>query len=111
MVDSGVSLSGARAEGLFGRNEQGEVMRADAFGDEFLSERGPSRTVEEVGGTGTGATMELSLLGGSAFSVGGDALLGISAGSQRLLALLALRDHPATRSHVAGKLWTVRPQW
>ena len=48
---------------------------------------------------------ELSLLGGFLFSVGGDALLGISAGSQRLLAFLALRDRVVTRHHVAGTLW------
>jgi DNA-binding SARP family transcriptional activator len=48
---------------------------------------------------------ELSLLGGFVFSVGGDALLGISAGSQRLLAFLALRDRAQTRQQVAGTLW------
>lgn len=48
---------------------------------------------------------ELSLLGGFVFSVGGDALLGISAGSQRLLAFLAVRDRAMTRNHVAGTLW------
>ena len=48
---------------------------------------------------------QLSLLGGFLFSVGGDALLGISAGSQRLLAFLALRDRVVTRHQVAGTLW------
>ena len=48
---------------------------------------------------------ELSLLGGFVFSVGGDAMLGVSAGSQRLLAFLAVRDQVMTRSHVAGSLW------
>jgi DNA-binding SARP family transcriptional activator len=48
---------------------------------------------------------ELGLLGGFVFSVGGDALLGISAGSQRLLAFLAVRDRTMTRTHVAGTLW------
>ena len=48
---------------------------------------------------------ELSLLGGFVFSVGGDALLGISGGSQRLLAFLALRDRAVTRQQVAGTLW------
>lgn len=48
---------------------------------------------------------ELSLLGGFVFSVGGDALLGISAGSQRLLAFLAVRDRATTRHQVAGCLW------
>lgn len=50
-------------------------------------------------------TNELSLLGGFVFSVGGDALLGISAGSQRLLAFLAVRDRLTTRNQVAGTLW------
>ncbi len=48
---------------------------------------------------------ELSLLGGFVFSIGGDALLGISAGSQRLLAFLAVRRRLTTRTHVAGTLW------
>lgn len=50
-------------------------------------------------------TNELDLLGGFVFSVGGDALLGISAGSQRLLAFLAIRDRVTTRNQVAGTLW------
>ncbi|MEA2843347.1 MAG: family transcriptional regulator, regulator of embCAB operon [Actinomycetota bacterium] len=50
-------------------------------------------------------TAELSLLGGFVFSVSGDALLGISAGSQRLLAFLALRDRAVPRHQVAGTLW------
>ncbi|MGI9021679.1 MAG: AfsR/SARP family transcriptional regulator [Acidimicrobiales bacterium] len=56
--------------------------------------------VEEMDGAN-----ELSLLDGFVFSVGGDALLGISAGSQRLLAFLALRDRAVTRPHVAGTFW------
>ena len=48
---------------------------------------------------------ELSLLGGFLFSVSGDVLLGISAGSQRLLAFLAVRDRLLTRTQVAGTLW------
>ena len=47
----------------------------------------------------------LSVLGGFVFSVAGDALLGVSAGSQRLLAFLAVRDRVVTRTHVAGTLW------
>ena len=50
-------------------------------------------------------TNELSLLGGFVFSVGGEALLGISAGSQHLLAFLAVRDQTMTRQRVAGTLW------
>jgi DNA-binding SARP family transcriptional activator len=52
-----------------------------------------------------GKVSKLSLLGGFAFSVGGEALLGISAGSQRLLAFLALRDKATTREQIAGTLW------
>ena len=48
---------------------------------------------------------ELSLLGGFVFSVEGDALLGISAGSQRILAFLALRNRVVTRPQIAGTLW------
>ncbi len=47
----------------------------------------------------------LGLQGGFVFSVGGDVLLGISTGSQRLLAFLALRDRLTTRDQVAGTLW------
>jgi len=47
----------------------------------------------------------LGVLGGFVFAVGGDALLGISAGSQRLLAFLAVRDRTVTRNQVAGTLW------
>jgi DNA-binding SARP family transcriptional activator len=53
----------------------------------------------------TRAINELALLGGFAFSVGGEALLGISSGSQRLLAFLAVRDRMVTRTQVAGTLW------
>ncbi len=56
------------------------------------------------GGGGDGAN-ELSLLGGFVFSVGGAAMLGISASSQRLLAFLALRDRAVTRNQVAGTFW------
>lgn len=48
---------------------------------------------------------ELTLLGGFIFSVGGDALLGISVGTQRLLAFLAVRDQPVSRNLVAATLW------
>ncbi len=50
-------------------------------------------------------TRELALLGGFVFSVGGEALLGMTAGSQRLLAFLAVRDRQMTRHQVAGTLW------
>ena len=50
-------------------------------------------------------TKELSLLGGFVFSVGGDALLGISGGSQRLIAFLALREEAVTRDQVVGTSW------
>ncbi len=52
-----------------------------------------------------GDMTELSLLGDFVFSVGGDALLGISAGSQRLLAFLAVRDRAVTRDQAAEALW------
>jgi DNA-binding SARP family transcriptional activator len=52
---------------------------------------------------------ELALLGGFVFSVGGNALLGISVGSQRLLAFLAVRDDVVTRHHAAGTLWPESP--
>src|ERR1700722_17126378 len=54
----------------------------------------------------TGASpYELTLLGGFVFSVGGDALLGISVGTQRLLGFLAVRDQPVSRNLVAATLW------
>lgn len=48
---------------------------------------------------------EISLLGGFVLSMDGDALLGISAGSQRLLAFLAVRHETVPRQKVAGTLW------
>jgi DNA-binding SARP family transcriptional activator len=48
---------------------------------------------------------QLKLLGRFVFSVEGEALLGMSAGSQRLLAFLAVRDRQVTRHQVAGSLW------
>lgn len=48
---------------------------------------------------------KLSLLGGFSFSVGSDATLGVSTGSQRLLAFLAIQERMVTRSQVAGALW------
>jgi DNA-binding SARP family transcriptional activator len=50
-------------------------------------------------------TQGLAILGGFVFSVGGEALLGVSVGSQRLLAFLAVRDRTVTRRLVAGTLW------
>ncbi|MDQ1367231.1 MAG: hypothetical protein QOE57_3273, partial [Acidimicrobiaceae bacterium] len=52
-----------------------------------------------------GTARALALLGGFVFSVGGDALLGISAGSQRLLAFLAVAGRTVTRNLVAATLW------
>jgi hypothetical protein len=52
----------------------------------------PLRTSTVTVAPGGEETNELSLLGGFVFSIGGDALLGISAGSQRLPAFLAIRD-------------------
>jgi SARP family transcriptional regulator, regulator of embCAB operon len=49
--------------------------------------------------------LSVALLGGFAFSQGDDALLGISAGTQRLIAFLAVRDRSVTRNQVAGTLW------
>jgi DNA-binding SARP family transcriptional activator len=51
------------------------------------------------------AHQELSLLGGFVFSVGGDTMLGITTGTQRLLAFLAVRDRAVTRHQTAGTLW------
>jgi DNA-binding SARP family transcriptional activator len=48
---------------------------------------------------------ELALLGGFVFSVGGEVLMGISSGSQRLLAFLAVRERAVTRQQVSGTLW------
>lgn len=56
--------------------------------------------VSEIGGSN-----ELRLLGGFLLSVRGGALLRISAGSERLLAFLAVSDRMMTRHQVAGTLW------
>jgi DNA-binding SARP family transcriptional activator len=49
--------------------------------------------------------VSVALLGGFVFSIGGDAILGISTGTQRLIAFLAVRDRSVARSQVAGTLW------
>lgn len=51
----------------------------------------------------------LALLDGCAIWLDGRALK-LPLGSQRLLALLALRDHPVERTHVAGTLWGSYPE-
>jgi DNA-binding SARP family transcriptional activator len=48
---------------------------------------------------------ELSLLGGFVLSVDGEALPGLSTGSRRLLAYLALQGRLMPRAQVAGTLW------
>lgn len=48
---------------------------------------------------------DLTLLGGFVLSVGGDALLGISGGSRRLLAFVAIGDRTVTRPQLTGTLW------
>ena len=50
--------------------------------------------------------MELSLLGGFGLSVDGEVLPGLSTGSRRLLAFLALQGRLMPRAHVAGTLWS-----
>lgn len=52
-----------------------------------------------------GDNNEVLLLGGFVFSAEGDTLLGLSAGSQRLIAFLALRERVVTRHQVAGTFW------
>ena len=79
------------------------LMHAGAAGDGVPPTSDPSGRPGEIAATGD--TEQLSLLGGFVFSVGGDALLGISTGSQRLLAFLALREASATRTQVAGTFW------
>ena len=48
---------------------------------------------------------EISVLGSFGLSVAGRAYRGLSHGSQRLLALLALRDRDMARTAIAGTLW------
>ncbi|MDQ3640603.1 MAG: bacterial transcriptional activator domain-containing protein [Actinomycetota bacterium] len=50
-------------------------------------------------------TINLTLLGSFAFSVGGDPLPAISTDSQRLLAFLAVEDRSVPRARVARTLW------
>ena len=47
----------------------------------------------------------VSVLGGFGFWVGGKPRRGLPHGSQRLLAFLALREQPLTRTTIAGTLW------
>jgi DNA-binding SARP family transcriptional activator len=52
----------------------------------------------------------LSVLGGFRLAEGGRALVTLSAGSQRLLAFLALQDQESTRALTAGTLWPDVPE-
>lgn len=49
--------------------------------------------------------IEISLLGSFGVSVGGRPIRGLSLGSQRLLALLALNDRAVARTTLAGTMW------
>lgn len=53
---------------------------------------------------------QVSVLGGFRFAIGGDALLVLSGGSQRLLAFLALHEQAVTRTSVAGSMWPEVPE-
>lgn len=55
-------------------------------------------------------TPQVSVLGGFRFSIGGDALLVLSGGSQRLLAFLALHERAVTRTALAGNMWPDVPE-
>jgi DNA-binding SARP family transcriptional activator len=52
----------------------------------------------------TRATRALTLLGGIRLELGGEVVV-LPLSAQRLLAFLAVRDHPMPRTHVAGSLW------
>jgi len=56
-------------------------------------------------GASVTADLEVSVLGTFRFWAQGNALPAVRGGSQRLLALLGLRDRALTRASVAGTLW------
>lgn len=56
-------------------------------------------------GASTADSLEVNVLGTFRFWVEGRALPAVRGGSQRLLALLGLRDRALTRASVAGTLW------
>ena len=58
-----------------------------------------------AGSTSRDLEIEISVLGTFRFWARGKALPAVRGGSQRLLALLALRDRALTRASVAGTLW------
>ncbi|PRY69901.1 HxlR family transcriptional regulator [Glaciihabitans tibetensis] len=60
----------------------------------------------EVSGTTTNiVTIEISLLGAFALTVGGRSVGPLSIGSQRLLVFLALHDRAVGRAAMAGRMW------
>ena len=67
--------------------------------------RRASRRDPTVGTASVGASLGVGVLGTFRFWARGDALPAERGGSQRLLALLALRDRALTRASVAGTLW------
>lgn len=84
------------------RGHRGEDAPADLSAGASVEEPDGTPVAERASRGGKGG---LGLLGGFVFSADGDVLLGISAGSQRLLAFLALRERVMTRDQVAGTLW------
>ncbi|MDQ6927751.1 MAG: SARP family transcriptional regulator [Actinomycetota bacterium] len=87
-----------------------EVNRAKLQSTEL---RIPLETAQTVGGHDLSLAaspvaplkIEISLLGTFGVRVGGEILDGVSMGSQRLLAFLALRDRAVDRIALAGSMW------
>lgn len=68
-----------------------------------------ARTAVELGAETPAPALELSLLGSFELRAD-DAALGVPAGSQKVVALLALKGSAAKRSQVAGTLWPDAPE-
>jgi DNA-binding SARP family transcriptional activator len=64
-----------------------------------------SRDVDLTAAEASQRRLELLLLGSFGLHAGDDPSPSLATGSQRLLALLALRDRPMTRTMIAGTLW------
>jgi DNA-binding SARP family transcriptional activator len=85
------------------------VSCALAVGMRSRDNQGDGTTAWERGGVAanseTTSGLEVCVLGTFRFRAGGSALPAMLGGSQRLLALLALRDRALMRASVAGTLW------
>lgn len=99
-----------------GRDLRGVIVELDAWSERWsLAVPAPAEITMESDGAQARdhddddaiepTAIELSLLGSFRLRVGGREIAGLQRGSQRLLAFLALRNRPVSRTAVAERMW------